>query len=95
MILTTRTYILGTIEYVGVTVTADEELDAQSVAISLDHGETWIPSSWQGDPGLTRTAQTDAPVTFSEKTNGRVLVKVTDSPEVPIVSAGSYSVIST
>lgn len=89
------TYTAGSEEYLTVTVTADVELDAQPVSISIDNKATWLPATWVGDPGTTRKARTSSPVTFSATPRAySVHVKVTDSPEVPIIRAGSFSVTS-
>ncbi len=87
-----NTYPLGTSEYVSVTVTSDVSLSAQPVTVSLDRGATWLPATWQGSAGTTRTARTTSPVTFASTGLKTVLVKVTDTPEVPIIEAGRISV---
>lgn len=92
-------YIDGSVEYLTVTVTADVELVDQPIEISIDRGETWLPAVWQGDPGTTRKARTVAPVAFDappasnmRPSSHTVWVRVTDNPEVPIVSAGSFQI---
>lgn len=83
---------VGSVEYVSVTVTADVTLDTQPVAISLDHGTTWLTAGWQGSAGTTRSARTASPVTFTERDNLPVHVRVTDTPEIPIIRAGTLNV---
>ena len=92
---TASRYVAGSEEYLTVTVTADVTLDAQPVALSIDHGATWLPATWQGEPGTTRKVRTDEPVTFTRPSPYRptsVLVRVTDTPEVPLIAAGSFDV---
>lgn len=84
----------GSTEYLRVPVgPASVVLAAQPVAISLDSGTTWLPAQWEGDPGTTRTARTTNPVLFEVAagevaTAYPVLVRITDTPEVPILGAG-------
>jgi hypothetical protein len=91
----TITLFAGSVEHLAATVTADIELDAQTVEFSTD-GETWHAADWEGDPGLTRTARTVAPITWESTGRGPVpvLVRVTDTPEVPIIIAGEVLVRS-
>lgn len=89
----TLMFNLGSIEYVAATVTSDVTLDAQPVTMSVDSGVTWLPAEWVGDPGTTRQVRTASPVTFDTPSGGRhVLVKIVDTPEIPVVFAGSYGV---
>lgn len=81
-------YPLGTEEYIKVTVTCDVALDAQPVAISIDGKATWLPGTWMGAVGTTRTVRTSTPYVFTTKLSPRaVYVRITDSPEVPIIKA--------
>lgn len=88
----------GSLEYVKATVTADVTLaDAMTVAISLSSNgvHNWVTATWTGTAAVTRTARTSSPVDFSTLTKGKtysVYVKLTDSPEVPIIAAGSLTV---
>lgn len=82
----------GTVEYVKTPVTASVSLDAQTVVISIDNKATWLPAVWTGDVGPVRTARTSNPVTFSTKGPMHVYVKVTDTPEIPIMNAGLIQV---
>jgi len=81
----------GTVEYVNAPVTASVDLDTQAVTISIDGKTTWLPAGWIGDPGPTRTARTTTPVTWTAGYH-HVYVKVTDSPEIPIMKAGKIIV---
>lgn len=89
--VTTQTYVAGSVEYLTVTVTADVALTDQTVALSLDRGTTWLPCAWIGDEGTSRQARTTDPHMFTAGTVS-VLVKVADTPEVPIIKAGQISV---
>ena len=89
--MTTPTYIVGTVEYLKAQVTCDFALNTQAVAIRIDTG-AWVTATWIGSAGLVRTAE--ALVNFATVAAGRheVYVKITDSPEVPILSAGAIHV---
>lgn len=82
----------GTVEYVKTPVTSDVTLDAQIVTISIDGKATWLPAVWTGSPGTQRTARTSSPVTFDTTGYRHVFVKVTDTPEIPIMYAGRIKV---
>lgn len=87
----------GSLEYVKATVTADVTLaDAMPVSISLSTGgvHSWRSGTWTGTAAVTRTARTSSPVDFSTLAKGTyvVYVKLTDSPEVPIMQAGTLKV---
>lgn len=82
----------GTTEFLTVTVTSNLTLDAQPVYISFDRTE-WLTASWTGAAGTTRSARV-----LLDSTNlpppGKhpVYVKVTDSPEIPVVRADDITV---
>jgi hypothetical protein len=87
----------GSVENLHTPVTADVSLTvAMTVAIAIgrnsDGTYTWLTSEWEGDEATTRTAVTSTPVTFSAANyplrNYTVYVKVTDTPEVPVIEAG-------
>jgi hypothetical protein len=93
--VTTPTYRVGTTEFVTFTVTADVELDTQTVAVSIDQGATWLPCTWTGDtPSTTRTARTTEPVEFTDQASGTAFVRVTDDPEAPVIDAGYFNVFA-
>lgn len=92
MTVTRPTFHVGSVEYLTVTVKADETLDQQPVSISVDRGVTWLPAVWEGDAGTTRAARTAEPITWEVAGWRPVHVKVIDNPEVPIVAAGSLTV---
>lgn len=96
--MTTRTMRHDSREYLGVNVTADVTLDEQPVSIAVHpYSSTAEPTlytaEWVGDAATTREARIlvgpgGAP-SVVELTRGtyRVLVKVTDNPEAPVVEA--------
>lgn len=94
--MTSARYTKGSVEYLSVEVTsADIPLDTQPVSLSIDHGANWLPCTWQGSVGLKRVARTQSPVTFTDAiTNTSLLVKVTDSPEVPIFRASGFLTVT-
>lgn len=81
----------GSIEYLKAQVTADHSLDAQTVQLSKDGRTTWLAAEWVGDAGLTRTARTTTPVTWTKGVY-EIYAKVGDSPESPIVKCGTVDV---
>lgn len=96
--MTTRTMRHDSREYLSARVTADVELDAQPVFIaahpfsSTEEPTLW-PAEWVGVAGTIRDARVlvgpgGAP-SVVELTRGtyRVLTKVTDSPEAPVLEA--------
>ena len=89
MAIARRVMYRGTIEYLEVTVTADVQLTGQPVYFSFDQ-VTWTAGEWDGEPGLTRTARIllGEDVPLPTKSSVAVYLKVTDSPEVPIMNAG-------
>lgn len=89
-------------EYVSATVTADVTLNAQTVEIAIRAGTeaafTWLPAQWLGSAGTTRQCRTTNPVDFTAvaypKTPYEVYVRVTDTPEIPLLHAGTLTVTS-
>lgn len=88
-----RVMYAGTIEYLGVTLTSDQTLDTQPVAVSFDR-TTWHNATWTGTAGLTRTARVlvGDTVPLPQKGTWTVYTRVTDNPEAPIVAAGVLEV---
>lgn len=84
-----RTFVRGTVEYLDVSISCDFTLDGQDVEFSFDR-TTWITATWQGPPGDTRIARIllDDSNSPSER-NAPLYVRITDSPEIPILFAGS------
>lgn len=81
-------YPIGSIEYIAATVTANVPLDAQTVELSVDSGVTWLAAEWTGDVDTTRACRTTDPVAFPTRTYHRCMVRLTDTPEVPVMVAG-------
>jgi hypothetical protein len=86
------------VEYVHAPVTSDVDLDMDVEMSIREPGEdhVWLPAEWTGEVGTTRTARTAAPVDFSignyPASSYDVCVRLTDSPEVPIVDAGDLTI---
>lgn len=81
----------GTVQYLRANLTANDVLDAQPVEFSLDR-TTWYAGLWAGDPGTTRTAEIllggpDFPTPQAGRTY-EIFVRITDNPEIPIMSVG-------
>lgn len=96
-------YPRGTVEFVKAIVTANVTLtDAMPVSISISTGDngagyvhTWLPGTWEGVEGTKRTARTTSAVTFDvayPRGTYSLFVKLTDSPEIPLIDAGTVSV---
>jgi hypothetical protein len=83
----------GTVEYLSVSVTADVTLDTQPVEFSFDRS-TWHAATWLGTAGTTRSAQVLLDETnLPSVGNWPVFVRVTDSPEIPVMLAGGIKVL--
>lgn len=88
----TRHVYRGSVEFLTVTVTSSVPLDAQPVAISFG-GDTWLEAAWIGTVGKQRKAQTlISNATLPPAGTYPLYVRITDSPEVPIVPAGTVVV---
>lgn len=89
----------GSTENIHAPVTATVSLSAQPVAIAIgrnsDGTYTWLTAAWTGDVGTTRTAVTSTPVVFTAANYPNqsypIYVKVTDTPEVPVMKAGEIT----
>ena len=88
---------LGSLEYVKAPVTADVTLeDSMSVEVAItaagstDHD--FLTAQWVGAEALKRTARTADPFPFDTAGLFDVFVQLTDTPEVPIMLAGRFSV---
>lgn len=91
----------GSVEHLHVSVTADVALTAgMTVAIAIgrasDGTYTWLAAGWTGAEAVTRTAVTSTVVTFSTANyplrTYKIYVKVTDTPEVPVIEAGELEI---
>lgn len=86
--------VQGSVEYLFADVTADRTLDSQPVGIAIDtstDGAVFADATWIGEAGLTRTCRLLLDGTLNVGKYG-VWVKITDSPEIPIIKAGSLRV---
>lgn len=85
----------ASVEYVEVPVVGSVTLDMDvEIAVTQTQPEEddWQAATWQGDPGLERTART-GPVGPLAPGSWLVFFRLTDTPEVPVVLA--YSILST
>lgn len=90
----------GSEEYVKARVVADVTLDVTvGVEISLSTGNpaahVWLPAVWTGTESTTRIARTSSAVEFDETYPDKtysVYVRLTDSPEAPILRAGTLTI---
>lgn len=90
-----RTWPEGNEEFLEYEVTANVELDAQTVEITLDR-VTYLEAEWIGDPGNTRSCRTVLPVTNANLPGPQafeVFIRITDTPEVPLFLAETINVI--
>lgn len=83
----------GTTEYVAATITSSVTLDAQVVEFRFGPSAGWITGAWTGTAATQRQARVlinsgniPAAGTYD------LYVRVTDSPEIPIVNAGRITV---
>lgn len=92
--MTQRVIYRGTTEYLDVDVTSDVELAAQVVQVAFDRG-TWLTAAWIGAAGTTRTCRVllNAGNIPADRTDSTVFVKVTDTPEIPVFSAGPIKIV--
>lgn len=94
--MSTRIVYHGGDVYIEASITADEELDAQTVSLSFDDGATYVAASWQGAAATTRTARTAATVdittTFPTKGIYPCLAKVSSGVETEIIQCGAIDV---
>jgi hypothetical protein len=87
----TREFIKGSVEYLDIAVTADAELTG-TVEFSTDRGTTWETAGWIGSVGVSRTARLLLDTGDYEEDTYPVWVRLSDTPEVPIVDAGALTV---
>lgn len=78
-------------EYLSIPVSANVTLSQTvQVAITRDQPEAgdWQTATWQGSAGTTRTARI-GPIGPLATGDWLVFVRITDSPEIPVLLAGS------
>lgn len=87
-----RTMYRGTVEYLEVTISADEPLTTQPVEISFDR-VAWHAAQWIGEAGNTRTASIllGTTVPLPVRTSA-VYVRLSNTPEAPIIHAGTLRI---
>ena len=91
----TRSIHRGSTEYLKVTLTSDVTLDAQPVEFSLDDGTTWLSAEAVGSAAMVRQYRhLLTPEEQPDKAAVVVLVRITDNPEIPIIEAGTLSIIT-
>lgn len=89
----TRTWVRGSTEYLEYAVTANVPLDSQVVEITFDR-DTFHTAAWIGDIGTTRTCQvliSDAELPADSAVD--VFIRITDTPEIPLIPAGTLTII--
>lgn len=93
--MTETEIVKGSVEYLYVDVTGDVVLDSQPVrlafATTLTSSSTWVDATWMGSAGTSRSCRylLDGLLAVG-KVN--IFVKITDSPEIPIIKAGTLRV---
>lgn len=89
-----RIMYAGTVQYLRATLSADDVLVDQTVEFSFDR-QTWYPGTWAGSQGTTRVAEILLGQDLPTPQAGRiyeVFVRLTDNPQIPIMSAGLVQV---
>jgi hypothetical protein len=77
------------LEYVKVTLTADHDITADTVQLSVDGGTTWVTAASLGNNTYGVLAGPGGVITWpTAGQNYKVLARVTDSPEIPVLDAG-------
>lgn len=89
----TRAIRVDSTEYVKVTLTADHDITADTIEISLDGGGTWHSAEHvTGGVRILVGPAASLPLAAGMRA---VLLRIYDSPEVPVISAGSLVVLAT
>jgi hypothetical protein len=99
------TMLVGTREYLVRTIVATADLSAQTIAFSFDRGTTYYPATWDAAPSVVSTEKVNGVDTTYYSRKAKVLlgdtvplpalgehpvwIKITDTPEIPIIPAGS------
>ncbi len=89
-----REWPRGTTEYLSLDVTANVSLSTQDVAVTFDR-ETFHDAEWQGSAGTTRVCRllVDDDVLPEGYGVVPIYVRVTDSPEIPLIQSGYLSIV--
>jgi len=85
-----RVFYRGTVEYLIGTVTTDVDLTGDTVEVSFDNRESWIPAEWIGSTNRWRILLDET--TMPEVDRFGVHVRITDNPEIPVLKAGTVLV---
>ena len=83
----------GSVEHIRGSVSGDH-LAAAGVEVSVGHPYVWVPAQWEdsGAASRSRAFRTTAPVTFTATGRSDIFVRLTDTPEAPIIKAGTIVV---
>lgn len=85
-----RTIRQDSTEYVSVTLVSPDEITGDPVEMSFDNGVTWHAAQVTGPEARVLVGPSEI---LLPKARLSVLVKVTDSPEIPIFRASGYLII--
>lgn len=82
-------------EYVSIPITAPVDIDSDVVEVAFVHGQNNVPADWFAATVTDGVAKVlvgpDGVIELTPQT-WYVVVRVTDSPEVPVVNAGALIV---
>ncbi len=90
-----RKLVIGTVQFLKVRITANVDLDEQTVQFSFDK-EEWHNAIWQDEIGTTRVAALlvgTEEVPLPEHGTTNLYVRIADSPETPVISVGRLSIV--
>lgn len=81
---------IGTVQYLTVTLKSNAVIVDQPVEFSFDR-QTWYPAEWATAPDVTRKCRILTEDVLPLPPSGglkSVYVRLTDNPEIPIISPG-------
>jgi hypothetical protein len=82
----TRVLYRGTVEYIGGTIAAgDDDLTGDTIEVSFDR-ETWLDAEVTA-PGVWRLLVSED--NLPEVDRATVFVRIADTPEIPVLRAGT------
>lgn len=98
--MTSRVLNLAATEYVSIPLVCDVQQTTQPVHFSFDNGVTWTVAAWTGTAVQdsttllwTRTARLlVAGTTLVRPGIYKILARVTDNPEIPVIECGGLAV---